>query len=141
MGVSARTGPVPARPSPAEPAMRKARVCYDHLAGEMGVRMFDSLVERRCLIVRQGSVVLSRKGEEFVGELGIALKDLARRRRPLCIGCLDWSMRREHLAGALGAALLERIYAIGWAARDRNSRAVLFSVRGENAFKGTFSLP
>jgi hypothetical protein len=140
MGVSARAGPTPARQSPADPAIRRARACYDHLAGELAVRMFDSLVDQRCLLFRQGDVVLSRKGEKFVRKLGIAVEDLARRKRPLCVGCLDWSMRREHLAGSLGAALLEKIYAAGWARRDRHSRAVLFGVRGEQAFKRAFSL-
>src|SRR5438045_4087188 len=74
------------------------------------------------------------------GEFGIALEHIARNRRPLCIGCLDWSMRREHLAGALGAALLDRIFALGWARRDRNGRAVFFDGTGEKSFKKIFRL-
>jgi DNA-binding transcriptional ArsR family regulator len=140
MGVAARAGHLRTRPGPADPAMRKARVCYDHLAGEMGVRMFDVLVARRCLSIRDGKFALSRKGREFAAEFGIVLEDIAQSRRPLCISCLDWSMRREHLAGALGAALLNRIFALRWAGREQNGRAVLFDVRGEHAFNKTFHL-
>jgi DNA-binding transcriptional ArsR family regulator len=140
MGVAARAGHLRTRPGPADPAMRKARICYDHLAGEMGVRMFDALVARRCLYIRHGKFALSRKGREFAGEFGIVLEDISQTRRPLCIGCLDWSMRREHLAGALGAALLNRILALKWAQREKASRAVLFDARGEHAFNKTFRL-
>ena len=138
MGVAARAGHLRVRPGPQDPVMRKARVCYDHLAGEMGVRLYASLSKRRCLSVRDGGLVLSRTGRKFVEEMGIALDALARSRRALCRGCLDWSMRREHLAGALGAAFLDRFYTLGWATRDRRSRAVLFNPRGERAFGELF---
>lgn len=138
MGVAARAGHLRVRPGPRDPAMRKARVCYDHLAGEMGVRLYDSLTARRCLSLSGGQLTLSRGGRTFVEEVGIALDGLERSRRPLCRGCLDWSMRREHLAGALGAALLDRFFALCWARRDRGSRAVLFSPRGERAFDELF---
>ncbi|HLY06486.1 MAG TPA: winged helix-turn-helix domain-containing protein [Rhizomicrobium sp.] len=138
MGVAARAGHLRLRPGPQDPVMRKARVCYDHLAGEMGVRLYDSLAMKRCLAVRDGGLSISRAGRNFVEEMGIGLDALARNRRPLCRGCLDWSLRREHLAGALGAAFLDRFYALGWATRDRRSRAVLFNPRGERAFDNLF---
>jgi DNA-binding transcriptional ArsR family regulator len=140
MGVAARTGHLRSRPGPQDPAMRKARVCYDHLAGEMGVRLYDSLFARHCFAVRDGGLSLSRGGRRVVEEIGIRLDGLARNRRPLCRGCLDWSMRREHLAGALGAAFLDRFYALGWAARARGSRVVLFNPRGRRAFEEVFRL-
>src|SRR6185436_1736063 len=93
MGVAYRAGALRVRPGPREPALRKARVCYDHLAGELGVLVYDSLAQRR----------------------------------PLCRACLDWSMRRHHLAGALGAAILGRCYDAGWARRVKGSRVVSFS--------------
>ena len=138
MGVAARAGHLRVRPGPQDPAMRKARVCYDHLAGEMGVRMYDSLAARRWLAVSDGGLTVSSTGRRFVSEMGIALDTLAQNRRPLCRSCLDWSMRREHLAGALGAAFLDRFYALGWARRDRVSRAVLFNPGGERAFNRLF---
>jgi len=138
MGVAARAGHLRTRPGPRDPAMRKARVCYDHLAGEMGVRLYDALAARRCFFIRDGQLVLSGAGRRLVEEIGIALDELSQARRPLCRACLDWSMRREHLAGALGAAFLDRFYAFGWAKRDQSSRAVLFSPRGERAFGKLF---
>ena len=139
MGVAARAGHLRTRPGPSDPVIRKARVCYDHLAGEMGVAMFDGLARAGCIAVRASEVRLTRKGENFAREFGIDLDDLAHERRPLCKTCLDWSMRRSHLAGSLGAALLTQIYARKWAARDRKSRAVLFTKGGEAKFARLFA--
>jgi DNA-binding transcriptional ArsR family regulator len=137
IGVAARAGHLRTRTDPSEPALRKARVCYDHLAGEMGVRMFDSLVKSRRLAWRNGDLVLTRAGQAFASEL--ALDFQAGSRRPLCRACLDWSMRRQHLAGLFGAALLERIYAMKWARGARDSRAVIFTPEGETKFTRLFA--
>ena len=134
MGVAARAGHLRTRPGPSDPVIRKARVCYDHLAGEMGVALFDALVKRGRLAVRGGELRLTRKGEAFAREFGIDLEALRALRRPLCRSCLDWSMRRSHLAGGLGAAFLDGFYARGWAARDPASRAVIFTRNGETKF-------
>src|SRR5579862_9374383 len=83
MGVAARAGHLRTRPGPQDAAMRKARVCYDHLAGKMGVRLFDSLVTRHRLAVRGSQLTLSRNGQDFVNQQGIALGELTRCRRPL----------------------------------------------------------
>lgn len=138
MGVAARAGHLRTRPGPADPAMRKARICYDHLAGEMGVQMFDSLVARGLIRSKRNVIALSRNGELFAEGFGIALDPLRLSRRPLCKTCLDWSMRRAHLAGALGAAFLDRIQELGWARRDRHSRTLLFNARGERRFRELF---
>ncbi len=134
MGVAARAGHLRTRPGPSDPLIRKARVCYDHLAGEMGVRLFDGMKATGRLVERDGQWRLTRRGEAFAAEFGIALSTLAAQRRPLCRACLDWSMRRHHLAGSLGAALLERIAALGWATRAPGSRAVIFTKSGEAKF-------
>jgi hypothetical protein len=138
MGVAARAGHLRTRPGPGDPAMRKARVCYDHLAGEMGVKLFDRLVGARHIAMREVELRLTRTGAQFVGDFGIDLESVSGGRRPLCRGCLDWSMRREHLGGALGAALLERIYALNWAERAKNGRTVIFTPRGERHFGQVF---
>lgn len=109
MGLAARVGHVRARPGSKDPALREARVCYDHLAGAQGVRLLDSLLQRRLMRQSGGKVELTGAGEAFVAEIGIDLATLAHSRRPLCRTCLDWSVRRPHLAGALGAAILERL--------------------------------
>jgi DNA-binding transcriptional ArsR family regulator len=140
MGVAYRVGAVRIRSSPREPALRKARVCYDHLAGELGVLIFDSLEQRRLLRTQGDAPELTERGRRFCGEIGIDLEALARQRRPLCRTCLDWSMRRPHLAGALGAAVLDRCLDLGWARRAKGSRVVSFSAPGEKALRERFSL-
>ncbi len=82
---------------------------------------------------------LTKRGVEFASSFGIDLDALSHERRPLCRTCLDWSMRRHHLAGGLGAALLQRFYDLDWAKRDRTSRAVRFSPAGERNFARLFS--
>ncbi len=143
-GLAARTGHLRVRTGPKEPALRRARVCYDHLAGEMGVAMLDSLTGRG--IVKDRDLVsgerealdLTPAGEAFVQAFSIALESLRNGRRPLCKACLDWSARRNHLAGALGAAFLDRFYALGWAKREAESRVVVFSKKGEAEFGKLF---
>jgi DNA-binding transcriptional ArsR family regulator len=140
MGVAARAGHLRTRPGPSDPAMRKARVCYDHLAGEMGVEMLDGLVRHGHIANSKDALTLTRKGEGFLREFGIEVEALDSKRRPLCRSCLDWSMRRAHLAGSLGGALLDKFYNLDWAKRDRKSRAVIFSPRGEKKFREAFRI-
>ena len=138
MGVAYRTGAVRVRSSPREPALRKARVCYDHLAGELGVLALDSLEQRRYVRRDTGGLTFTRAGKQFFGEIGVDVETLGVQRRPLSHSCLDWSVRRHHLAGAAGAALLNRCYELGWAQRVKDSRVVAFSAAGERAFRQRF---
>lgn len=140
MGLAARIGHVRTRPGPRDPALREARICYDHLAGDQGVRLFDSLLQRRLIRKIRDRVELTAAGEAFVAGFGIDLVALKHSRRPLCRTCLDWSVRRPHLAGALGAALLHRLAALGWARRERASRAVAFTPSGRRRFEREFPL-
>ena len=140
MGVAFRIGALRVRSSPREPALRKARVCYDHLAGELGVLAFDSLKEKKLVRSSAAGVELTPRGEKYCREIGIDLESLARQRRPLCRPCLDWSVRRHHLAGSVGAALLDLCLAGGWAKRQKDSRVVSFTPAGEKAFRERFSL-
>jgi DNA-binding transcriptional ArsR family regulator len=138
MGVAFRTGAVRVRSSPREPALRRARVCYDHLAGEAGVRVYEGLVRRGALAPRPDGIELTSLGQRLFGRLGIDTESLARQKRALCLPCLDWSERRHHLAGALGAALLARAIELSWARRARNSRIVTFTPAGEDALRRMF---
>jgi len=140
MHLAARTGHLRTRTGPREPALRRARVCYDHLAGELGVALFDGLISSGLLAGDENKLELTRRGKRFVAEFGIDIAALAYARRPMCRTCLDWSMRRKHLAGSLGAAFLQRIYDLKWAKRDGQSRAVLFSVMGERQFRVAFAV-
>ena len=137
-GLAARAGHLRTRPGPRDPAMRRARVCYDHLAGEMGVTMLDGLVAHGVIEDRGGALSLGDGGIAFVRSFGVAMETLHTGRRPVCKACLDWSERRSHLAGSLGAAMLQAIYAKGWARRLDGGRVVAFNAGGLAAFERTF---
>jgi len=129
MTLSARTqGRV--RTGPKDLAMRKARVCYDHLAGDYGVRLFQALVEKDVIVEMDEGLSLGSAATRFVEDMGLTVKP----GRPVCRACLDWSERRTHLAGGLGAALLTRFFDLGWAKRDPETRAVHFTADGERQF-------
>lgn len=134
MGLAAKSGHLRTRTGPRDASLRKARVCYNHLAGDMGIRMFDSLHGRGFLGLEDEGLRLTPAGAEFMAGFGIDLDSLTAQKSPLCRECLDWSARRSHLAGSLGRALFSRIETLGWAKRDPGSRAVIFTQRGEIAF-------
>jgi DNA-binding transcriptional ArsR family regulator len=134
MGLAERSGHTRTRPGPKDPAMRKARVCYNHLAGDAGVQLFDGLTKQRLIKAEDSNLMLTPKGEVFFQDFGIDLLSLKGMRRPLCKECLDWSVRRTHLAGSLGTALLDRFYELKWAARVAESRTVKFSSSGQKKF-------
>lgn len=140
MGLAARAGHMRVRTGPKDPALRKARVCYNHLAGETGVAMLDSLTGRGMITQDGDALTLTDAGRRFMSDFGINVDGLGTRRRPLCRACLDWSSRRSHLAGALGTALLGRIYALKWATREPGTRVVRFSRTGEREFENMFSV-
>ena len=140
MGVAFRTGALRARASPREPALRKARVCYDHLAGDVGVRIYESLLKRRALVSRASGLDLTPAGRRLFQELSIDTDALSRQKRAFCRACLDWSERRHHLAGALGAALLARFDHLGWTKRAKSSRIVLVTPNGSRALHETFGI-
>lgn len=138
MGIAARAGHTRVRTGPKDPALRHARVCYDHLAGDLGVQMFDAMTKQRLLRQRDGGIDLTRNGIRFMEDFGIDLSAIGKPRRPLCKTCLDWSERRSHLAGSLGAALLQHFYATKWAKREPGTRVVTFSKNGERRFNDLF---
>lgn len=135
-GVAEAVGPKRVRPGPRDAAMRVARVCYDHLAGEQAVAMLDRLVDRSVLVRDDKDIRLGPSAASHFAALGIEVE--AKARRPVCRACLDWSVRRSHLAGTLGAAILDKILAEKWARREKDSRAVVFSPTGKQAFAKVF---
>lgn len=135
MGLAARTGHVRTRTGPRDPEMRTARVCYDHLAGDRAVWMLDKLQKRRFVQAKDGELVVSKRGETFfLDAMGISIADLRGSRRPVCRSCLDWSERRTHLAGSLGAAILDHLFTTRMAERVPESRTVKFRRGGEKRF-------
>lgn len=141
MGIAFRTGAVRLRSSPREPALRKARTCYNHLAGELAVVVYESLLRQGALISVDGGLELSKIGYGLFQGLGIAPADFAVKRGSVCKACLDWGERRHHLAGAAGTALLSRILDLGWASRSHDSRVIRFSETGERLLREYFALP
>ncbi len=138
MGLAQRTGAVRVRTGPKDEALRKARICYDHLAGECGVEMLDASY-RLGLIEGEEKPTLTEKGRGFFSAMGVNVPALEKAKRPLCRHCLDWSERRNHLSGGLGAALLDHFIAEGWARREKG-RVISFTPTGAQAFRSVFSI-
>jgi DNA-binding transcriptional ArsR family regulator len=141
LGVSEKRTGVRTRTGPRDPALRKARVCYDHLAGELGVLAYDRLLAEGILVARGEDVTVAVKGWVRLGEIGVHEAEMPASRRPLCKGCLDWSMRRHHLAGRVGQQMLERMLAMKWAKRLPESRVIQFTPSGEAAFRKWLRAP
>ena len=135
MGVAFRSGVVRLSSSPREPALRKARMCYDHLAGELAVWAFERMLATRVFVRDERSFALTRAGSNWFESIGISPDVLATRHRTLCRPCLDWGERRHHLAGALGAALAHHCFRRRWARRAPDSRIVSFTPDGERQFR------
>jgi DNA-binding transcriptional ArsR family regulator len=117
---------------PGRPALRAARTCYDHLAGEFSVALVDMLERSRLIrIAGNGSFEITSDGAcWFARVLDIDVTSLARGRRRLALQCVDWTERRPHLAGALGATVLQRMLDWRWVARRSDSRALRITERG-----------
>lgn len=139
MGLSTGDGTLKSLTGPRDAAMRNARVCYNHLAGNKGIQLHESLLASEYLVLKKGALTLSRNGQSFMQEFGIDLDTLHASRSPLCRECLDWSERRSHLAGSLGGALLTQFENMNWVKKDSNNRIIRFSAKGEQAFNITFN--
>jgi DNA-binding transcriptional ArsR family regulator len=126
-------------PDAALPPMRIARTCYDHLAGELAVSVCEALQSRGCL--DRNTFALNQAGEVFLSDLGIDFGPLkANRKRPLVRKCLDWTERRFHIAGTLGAALLVLFRQRSWLKRQPDSRLVTITDQGKQAFRDIFEV-
>jgi DNA-binding transcriptional ArsR family regulator len=129
----------------AQPAMRNdpakyCRTCYDHLAGKAGVMITDGLLKQGLLLPGEKAFDVSAKGIKWFNTISIDVKALQQLRRPLAKPCLDWSERRHHLAGSLGAALLDSMLTLGWIRRMKQSRAVIITAKGQQEIYKYFKL-
>ncbi len=125
---------------PRDAALRRARTCYDHLAGQLGVAIADTMVSRALVELSPDGGALTENGALFLRGIGVEI-DLGRPTgRVFCRPCLDWSERRPHIAGAVGAALCRACFARGWVRRIEGTRAVAVTPSGNAAFKETFGL-
>lgn len=119
-------------------AMRQARMCYDHLAGRLGVTLADALRAHGHVEFAEDGGVVTPSGEAFFAKLGIDLSASRQSRRVFCRPCIDWSERRAHLAGAVGAALANRLMELRWIARKRDTRALSITPIGWAKIEHTF---
>lgn len=125
---------------PKDEALRLARTCYDHMAGRLAIALADTLTGRGYVVLADGAGLITDEGRRFFCDFGLDMDAEPRSRRPLCQTCLDWSERRPHLAGRLGAVLLDRVLDLGWVARMPETRALRITRVGKTGFDKTFGL-
>jgi DNA-binding transcriptional ArsR family regulator len=121
-------------------SIRRARTCYDHLAGKIGVQLTQSLMTMNVIKKEDNQFILTTSGEKFLTEFGIDLAALRQKRRAFSRCCLDWSEREHHLAGALGFGILEQLFQRNWIKRIPGSRAIAVTDEGRNGFRDTFHI-
>lgn len=137
--IATRVGHLRTRPGPRDQAMRQARSCYDHLAGRLAVCLLERWLADKVLRQSGETLDLTPSGRGYLERRGIDVTILEQAKRPICRACIDWSERRRHLGGGLGAAVLDQVLARRWAVRDGRSRVVRFSPRGEQSFVRWYS--
>ena len=121
-------------------ALSAARICYDHLAGRLSVDLTDAFVTHDYLVLDHEAAAITTAGARFLTEFGIALPTPRSARRHFCRLCLDWTERRPHIAGAIGAAITKRCFDLGWLERMKHSQAVMVTALGRRGFQKTFGI-
>ncbi|MGO9005605.1 MAG: ArsR/SmtB family transcription factor [Beijerinckiaceae bacterium] len=141
MAVAAMQVPPRHRPlSRLDEEMQAARTCYDHLAGRLAVGLADALLRRDYVALAEDGGELTEAGAAFLEEFGAKLPTRKRSQRAFCRPCLDWSERRWHIAGAVGGALCDRCFELGWIERRSSTRAVKITEAGQAGFSNLFGL-
>jgi Helix-turn-helix domain len=126
--------------SPEARALSAARICYDHLAGRLSVDLTDSFVTREYVVLNGEAAEITTAGTRFFTKFGIELPALRSTRRHFCRLCLDWTERRPHIAGAVGAAITKRYFDLGWMKRRTRSHAVIVTPSGRRGLQETFGI-
>src|ERR1700687_6028502 len=141
MAVASAQGPPRYRPrSRIDDALQQARTCYDHLAGRLGVSLADALTAKGYVVLGEDGGATTRRGDRFFAKWGIDLAEAASQRRCFCRPCLDWSERRAHIAGALGAKLADRCFELEWIQRRKDTRALTVTRRGVQGFENLLGI-
>ena len=120
--------------------IKYCRTCYDHLAGKVGVLITDSLLKQKIIIDNDGAFEISKKGEKWFSSLDIHIADLKFQRRSFIRPCLDWSERRNHIAGSLAASLLDKMLSSDWVRKVKNSREIIITTKGQKKMNEYFHL-
>jgi DNA-binding transcriptional ArsR family regulator len=121
-------------------ALRFARTCYDHLAGRLGVAIADALVAKKYVVLSDEGGEVTARGKKFLTQFGADLAGKAGQRRVFCRACLDWSERRYHVAGQVGAQIWKRCLELGWVTRGRDSRVVRITPTGMRGLREKFGV-
>jgi DNA-binding transcriptional ArsR family regulator len=137
LGAAAHLGHNRSRPGPKDPQMRRARTCFDHMAGEIAVALFERMGRAGLVELSGAELSLTSPGHDALGRLGIGIDAFKQSSRPVCRSCLDWSERRPHLAGQAGAALLSRFAELSWV--KRQGRTLQVTAAGETGFATLFA--
>jgi len=119
-------------------ALRFARSCYDHLAGKLGVALADALIAKGQIALEEDGGEITPAGATALSRFGINLD--ASSRRIYCRACLDWSERRHHVAGHIGAELLQRCLNLGWLTRRRGTRILTLTPAGRRGLREVFGV-
>lgn len=122
------------------PPIKYCRTCYDHLAGKIGVALTDNLLKQKTLIENNGIFEITTEGEKWFSDFGINLEEAQKQKRIFLKPCLDWSERRNHLAGSVGAMLLNKMINEDWIRKTKNSRAIIITGKGEKEFLKYFKI-
>ncbi|MFW0737192.1 ArsR/SmtB family transcription factor [Flavobacterium sp. T12S277] len=122
------------------PPIKYCRTCYDHLAGKIGVALADSLVEQKIIIENNNTFEISPEGEKWFSDFGINLEEAQKQKRIFLKPCLDWSERRNHIAGSVGTLLLNKMLEQDWIRRTKDSRAVIITGKGEKELLKNFKI-
>ncbi len=120
--------------------MRHARTCYDHFAGVLGVGIADAMTAREFVVLGDEAGEVTPSGMEFLSKLGVDLSHARAKRRVFCRPCLDWTERRSHIGGAVGAAFTKRCFELKWVERIRDGRALTITAAGRRGLKESLSL-
>jgi DNA-binding transcriptional ArsR family regulator len=121
-------------------ALRLARTCYDHLAGRLGVAIADALVAKKYVVLSEEGGEVTARGKKFLTQFGAELAAKTGQRRIFCRACLDWSERRYHVAGQVGAEIWKRCLELGWVTRGRDSRVVRITPMGLRGLREKFGV-
>ena len=120
--------------------VKYCRTCYDHLAGKIGVALSDSLLEQKIIIEKEGVFKISTEGQKWFSDFGINVEEAQKQKRIFLKPCLDWSERRNHIAGSIGALLLNKMITEDWIRRNKNSRAITITGKGEKELLKYFKI-
>ena len=122
------------------PPIKYCRTCYDHLAGKIGVALTDSLLKQKIILNKNDTFQISSEGEKWFSDFGINIEGAQKQKRIFLKPCLDWSERRNHLAGSIGALLLNKMISEDWLRKTKNSRAIIITGKGEKELLKYFKI-